>query len=376
VVPPRLVKSPLAAPDFSIANLGENKANVNLLFSPLFRERLFRPAGGSCTFSSMATLTPAVRMAASSILLLSLIHIAFWAILAIELGGGLPNEFPYNVYAPAFWIISVAGVLGVVIAIAVLSGKAWARIAALVLGAIVMLFCAFGMLAPILLISGAPPLAALGLDVHLVSKSEFLRLFVVYLFVFLVAIWWIVLFSRKSTAVQFTSVPPAEISAIPGRPVCPPPIALLAWLMIASSTLSAVSWPLILGRVPAMLFTHVYSLSASKWIWIANILAFFLCGFGLLKLWRWSYTAAIGVHVFWLVSLFVSQISPAYPEYIRTCLNFFQIPQNYPGVDLLRFPQSISAVVSAIPTALLVAGMFYYRPNFLKAVESSKRVSK
>ncbi|MBS1842110.1 MAG: hypothetical protein JST77_14815 [Acidobacteria bacterium] len=44
-------------------------------------------------------------------------------------------------------------------------------------------------------------------------------------------------------------------------------------------------------------------------------------------------------------------------------------------MNLLRFPQWISAVASAIPTALLIAGLLYYRPGFLKAVADSERFS-
>jgi hypothetical protein len=319
----------------------------------------------------MPTPTPAVRFAAGSILSLSLVHIAFWAILALELGKGLPNEFPFNFYLPVFWIISAAGIAGVVIAIGLFSAKGWARIATLVMGAVVALFCALGMLAPILLISGALPLAALGLDVYMASKSELVRLFVVYLFVFLLAIWWIVLFSRKSTIAQFSSVAPEETSAIPGKPRCPPPIALLAWLMIASSALSALSWPLILGRIPAMLFNHIYAMPASRWIWIANILVFLLCGIGLLRLWRWTYSATIGLHAFWLLSLFVSQLSTAYEKYLSLCLTALEAPRTFISIHI-NFPPWLSALVTAVPTAVLIVGLFYYRGGFLKAATETR----
>ena len=320
----------------------------------------------------MPTLTPAVRIAAGSILSLSLVHIAFWAILALELGRGMPNEFPFNFYVPVFWIISAAGAVGIVIAIELFHAKGRARLAALVLGAVVALFCALGMLAPALLISGALPLAALGIEVPVTGKSDLVRLFVVYLFVFLLAIWWIVLFSRKSTVAQFSSVAPRESSAISVTPACPPPIALLAWLMIASSVLSALSWPLILGRIPAMLFNHIYSLPASRWIWIANILVFVLCGIGLLRLWRWTYSATIGLHVFWLLSLFVSQLSSAYGKYLSQCLTAFEAPYRLSSIHI-HLPPWLSALVTAVPTVLLVAGLFYYRGAFLKAAAETRR---
>lgn len=145
--------------------------------------------------------------------------------------------------------------------------------------------------------------------------------------------------------------------------------------MIISSGLSGLSWPLIVGKIPAMLFTHVFSMASSKWIWAANIVLFLVCGIGLLKLQRWSYTGTIALHIFWLVSMFVSQMSPLYDSYLRLCLNALEIPQTYPELSLPRFSPWLTATVSAIPAALLIAGLFYYRRSFLKAAEDSHRSS-
>ena len=116
-----------------------------------------------------------------------------------------------------------------------------------------------------------------------------------------------------------------------------------------------------------MLFIHVFSMATSKWIWAANIVFFLICGLGLLKLQRWSYTGTIALHAFWLVSMFVSQMSPFYELYLRLCLNALEIPQTYPELSLPRSSPWLTAIVSAIPTALLIAGLFYYRRSFLKA---------
>jgi hypothetical protein len=131
--------------------------------------------------------------------------------------------------------------------------------------------------------------------------------------------------------------------------------------MIASGALSAISWPLLLGKIPAMLFTHIFAAKASHWIWGVNTFLFLVCGIGLLKLQRWSYPATIALHVFWLVSLFVSQISPLYNRYISLCLSTLSAPNSYISLGMNRFPQWVSAILTAIPTALLIAGLFYYR---------------
>src|SRR5262249_44582245 len=206
----------------------------------------------------MPQLTPAVRIASGSILLLSVVHVLFWAFLAFSLRADLPSEFPYNYFLPAMFVISVAGALGIVVAAGIFRARNWARVAAIALAAIVAFFCLLGMLVPLLLILGLvlPPGLGVEFSVH---RTDFIRLLLVYFFVFSLAIWWIVLFSRQRVAAQFSPSATPTASAIPKKPVCPPPIALLAWLMIVSSALSAVSWPLILGRIPAMLFTHIFS---------------------------------------------------------------------------------------------------------------------
>lgn len=322
----------------------------------------------------MRPLTPAVRVAASSILLLSFVHIIFWAILAITLRPELPHEFPYNYFFPILCLFSVAGVPGIFVGAGLFYARNWARIAAIALGAITAFFCALGMLLPLLILFAVLPLGGLGVDLP-VAKGDFFRLFLVYLFIFSLSLWWIFLFSRKSVIAQFTVGAVSVAEATPKKPACPPPIALLAWLMIASSALSALSWPLILGRIPAMLFTHIYSASTSAWIWIVNLLLFSVCGIGLLKLRRWSYSGTILLHVFWLISLFVSQLSPLYDGYMKICLHALELPQTYPGLDVVHLPQWVMVLATAIPTLLLIVGLFYYRRSFLKAVEDSRHLS-
>jgi len=122
-----------------------------------------------------------------------------------------------------------------------------------------------------------------------------------------------------------------------------------------------------------MLFTHVFSLESSIWIWAANILLFLICGIGLLKLQRWSYTGVIALHAFWLVSLFVSQVSPQFPWYVGSCYAALQLDQKATYFIHFNFPPLISAIATAIPTVLLIAGLFYYRLSFLKAANEAGR---
>ena len=317
-----------------------------------------------CTFSLMPNLTLSVRIAAASILLLSVLHVLFWAVLAFAIRSISP-PYPESLLFPVGCLFSAVGTLGVGVGVALFRVRPWARVAALVLAALVGLFCAFAILVVIglLLVSGSTA----DFSLH---RADFIGFLLTYFVAFSIAVWWIALFSRQKVALQFSS---GSYSAPRTTRVlaCPPPIALLAWLMIISAGLSALSWPLILGRIPVMLFTHVFSMASSKWIWAANVVLFLICGIGLLKLQRWSYAGAIALHIFWLVSMFVSQMSPLYEAYLRLCLNTIEITETYPELSLPRFSPWLTAIVSAIPTALLVAGLFYYRRSFLKAADDS-----
>ncbi|HLZ12985.1 MAG TPA: hypothetical protein VKP58_10380 [Candidatus Acidoferrum sp.] len=317
----------------------------------------------------MPKLTLSVRLAAASILLLSLLHAVFWALLAYSAHSGLPPSFPYNYVFPVLCVFSAAGLPGVIIGAGIFRLQNWARVAALVIAALVALFCAFALLVLFIVSFG---LLSAGPGVEIPEKSDLLRVGLFYFFIFALAVWWILLFSRKSVAAQFSAAAPADARAIPKKAACPPPIALLAWLMIISSALSALSWPLILGKIPAMLFTHIFAPDPSRLIWIANILLFAVCGIGLLKLQRWSYTSTIALHLFWLVSLLVTQLSSNYDAYTRICLNTLALADAYPVLNHIHFPQWISASSTALPTALLLAGLFYCRRSFLEAVQNSR----
>jgi hypothetical protein len=301
--------------------------------------------------------------------LLSVLHTIFWGYTAFSLRVELPTEFPYNYIFPVMSLFSAIGLIGVFVGLGLFNGRNWARTAILALAGAGAFFCVFAMavVLGLLFISGSTTELAL-------HRDDSLRVLLIYFLVFLIAVWWIILFSRQRVAAQFSSNASSALLSAKG-PSCPPPIALLAWLMIASGTLSALSWPLILGKIPAMLYTHIFSPQESRWIWGVNTILFLACGIGLLKLQRWSYSTTIALHVFWLTSLFVTQLSPLYIRYRSICLGALSMPNSYIPLGIDRMPQWASALFSAIPTGLLIAGLFYYRPAFVKVVADSRRLS-
>ena len=319
----------------------------------------------------MPKLALSVRIAAASLLVLSVLHVLFWAVLAVASRTEYTDVYPYTLFFPVACAFSAAGLGGVFVGVGLLRTRAWARIAALVLAALVGVFSALGLLALVLVTLRIAPIEFAAET----PPGYFMVMGIVYCAVFILALWWIYLFSRRSVAAQFAEARSPASPVAPEKAACPPPVALLAWLMIISSLLSAVSWPLILGKIPAMLFVYIFSPIASKWIWIANIVLFLTCGVGLLRLQRWSYSSTIALHAFWLVSLFVSQLSPLYPQYLARCFVALQTDQTATYFVHFHFPLWASALTTAIPTALLVVGLFYYRRSFLQAVDDSRHQS-
>lgn len=317
----------------------------------------------------MPRLSTSVRIAAGSILFLSLAHIVSWGLLAFGVfDTGLNGQ--YAMLSFALCLITLGGFAGVLVAVGIFKRKNWARVAALTLAALVACVCTFAVVVLCALLYVGPNLIS-----NLIGdfSGGLIRLIFLYLFVLCLAIWWLSLLSRPRIAEQFAGESDGDHSAALKKPVCPPPIALLAWLMIVSAVLSALCGLLVDGAIPAMLFTHIFSAHASQWIWTINIAILLLCGIGLLRLLRWSYSVTIAFHVFWLVSIFVSQISPLYEKYLGMCLKTLMLPESYVSLGISRFPHWVSAFATAIPTALLIVGLFYYRPAFLKAAAESRR---
>lgn len=320
----------------------------------------------------MSKLSLSIKLAAWSILILSSSHVAFWAFLSYLVSATGLNR---GQFLPLFiftCLISATGTLGLFVGVGILRAQSGARLAALVLGACVAVISLFGTIVTFFLL----PEWTLGLftgDLNLSNDSTRISLGCLYLLIFVVASWWIFLFSRKAVEIQFSATQTERKATGLKKPSCPPPVALLAWLMIVSGVLCAVSWPLILGKIPAMLFTHIFSAKPSIWIWITNIVLFIVCGIGLLKLQRWSYDGTIVFHAFWLVSPLVSQVSTNYAAYSHSCLKALDLDGIYPLLDRVHVSPWISATLTAIPTALLIAGLFYYRRSFLQAVYDSRR---
>lgn len=311
-----------------------------------------------------------VTAIAVSVLLLSAAEI----LLAYLIFAGLRNDpyipvddqmAPYalSVVFIFLFLLAAAGIAGFAAALGLLRMRNWGRLTTLVIAGLILCTSLFGLFVSILLMFGSAAIP--GESGFAFGTGAILLSLCVLIFAF--GLWWIILLNRKNIREQFSPQETNQNHSAADKSRCPPPIALLAWLMVASSILCLISWPLLFGKIPAMLFTHIYLHPASSWIWAINSIFFIACGIGLLKLQRWSYTATIAIHAFWMISLLVSQLSPLYSNYTSECLDALQLTEIIGTSSLSFIPAWLSATLTALPTALLIAGLFYYRPSFLAA---------
>src|SRR5260221_2240531 len=160
----------------------------------------------------MPKLSLSVRVAAASIVFLSVAHIIFWASLALAARSNDSSEFPHSYLFGSLCVFSAAGLPGIVVDVGLFRSTNWARVAALVLSVLVACFCAFSALALFIVSFGT---LSLGLGVEIPQKSDLLRVGIVYLLIFALAVWWLVVFSRQSVAVRFSSLSLPEPYDVP-----------------------------------------------------------------------------------------------------------------------------------------------------------------
>jgi hypothetical protein len=225
--------------------------------------------------------------------------------------------------------------------------------------------------------------------------GTFLRAFVILFYgaPLAIAIWWLILLTRAHIVAQFKSTQFKSAAAFPiegdpalganasvwsadaaapgAYPVPPPmpapdlpiPIIVLACFFLFSS----VSFVMVFfTHVPAMLFGMAIDGPAGLAVYVGWFALYVSSGVGMLKRAVWSYSIAIGLQIFGLVSGVVTVLSPNFDAVMRRVLSNANLPSpeaTFPSMTYLRGFTLLSLV---FPLAIL--GMLvYYRPRFLAA---------
>jgi hypothetical protein len=273
--------------------------------------------------------------------------------------------------ATMIFFLAVA-VFGIFTGVGLLRLRNWARISALVWAGISVPMSAFVLLAFAMVPMPPPPNTSANV-MHLIRG--FLLLF--YGIPLGLGVWWLILFTRKAIAAQFTALigeGGAIPVGIPSEPLLPAqrslplPITVLAcFFLVSSLSIGFVFWT----HVPAMLFGFAVRGPAGAGIYALWCLLFAASGIGVLKRTRWSYSLAIGLQIFGLLSGGVTLLSPKYGAIMQETISSMNVPSGaYPAnvAEQIRAYSYIGLLVPIIILALLV----YYRSRYLEAISDTR----
>jgi len=295
---------------------------------------------------------------------------AFLALLLVKLPG-TASELPPSVrtfgLATQGFMICLS-LFGIATGIGLIYLRNWARISVLIWGGFSVFFGLIGI--PIAFLMQFPPNPnSPTLSAESVQAVRWILL-VIYGIPLLIGVWWLILFNRKTVKKQFASRVESADQGLPRKPVCPLPIAVLAWFYVAS-VLNLLFLPLLSFHLPLFVFGRILPGSTGGAVLMLSSLAYAIAGIGLLKLKPWSYSLTIGLQVFWLASTVASALTPNYSavmdSYMKEVQASFHLPEtNSPPFNFAQHYDWM--MVGGLVFAGAILGLLvYYRPRFLEA---------
>lgn len=227
----------------------------------------------------------------------------------------LSRQAPAPTIAPMiFGVVFEIGLAawGLSTAVALLRPKAWSRISMLIFAGFLGVTAAFSGL--IFMILPLPETRGTPENFAFVLRTSTALFWGATL---LIAVWWLVLFTRKSVVAQFSGVPTTV--TIPGEPASgtigasgvmtpkirrPLTITILAWLYVASVPMMIPSW-LISGTrsIPAPFFWTVLEGKRLLIYYVLFGAVTLASGIGLLKSKAWAFWLALGIQSFGLLNI-------------------------------------------------------------------------
>lgn len=268
------------------------------------------------------------------------------------------------------WIFFLLGSFFVLFAgIQVIRLRNWARISLIVIAGCMLFFgvIGIGVILFTLFVSPVDPV---------VSKS---LLAVVLAFVYgvpvVIALWWLILFTRPSVVAQFqgaaiaTPSSPRSASFL-NNPQCPLPIRIVAWYL-ASFLLALPFLPFLPFHIPAFYFGHLFRGPAATFILFLNFAILSVTGIGLLLLKRWSYPLTIATQLLFCANGLFSVFSPSFESVMRSILadiNLGEFP--YFTDSMLRNMRYFNLLGLLVPLAIIVT-LFLSRRSFYSAATKS-----
>ena len=255
-------------------------------------------------------------------------------------------------------------IFGIVTCVGVLRLRSWARISILVWAGVMTFFSGLSLLFIAFVPFPAAP-ASSPVDPSVVRAVVMF----VYGVPLLIGAWWLVLFNQKSVKEEFSPTGSADAAgtvAIPQAPRCPLPLAILAWISIASMAISLLVYPLLHLPVTMILFGHIFHGRVGAVVFFGTLFLNLAGAIGLLKLQRWSYPLMLGLYFFWMVSGTVSVLSPRFEQNMRDMVAQMSGQEGQAGQTMFVYTRTFG-ILSLLPAILIIWLFLYYHTRFVEA---------
>jgi hypothetical protein len=246
----------------------------------------------------------------------------------------------------------------------------WARLALLAVAGCALLFGAVGLGVIFVTIYVTPADPAVSKPL-LASVLAF-----IYGLPILVAIWWLVLFTRRSVADQFRAATASRAEAGPtstsllNNPECPIAVRIVGWYL-ASFVLFLPVLPFLPSRLPAFYFGHAFRGPFAISLHFLTFALLAIPGIGLLLLKRWSYPFTIATQLLFCLNCLFLAFSASFASNMRATFDELGLPGSLPAAETslhqIRYMLLLSLI---IPVAILII-LFAYRRAFFAASGSS-----
>jgi hypothetical protein len=193
----------------------------------------------------------------------------------------------------------------------------------------------------------------------------------------LVAIWWLVLFTRRSVVEQFHAAAAAGIGINPPTPLlnnpeCPLAIRAVGWYL-ASFILFLPFLPFLPSHLPALYFGHLFKGPSGILAHFLSFALFAIPGIGLLLLKRWSYVLTFGTQLLYCVNCLVIVLSPSFESNMSATSAELGVP--IPPSTVLPEIRYLVLLTLVLPLAILVILYVYRRPFYAAAELASKQTT-
>jgi hypothetical protein len=303
-----------------------------------------RPAG--------VVVTAVLLFLAAAFFLLS--TVVFYFSLQIALSQHAPAQLPQIFMYANLGFQLLLAVWAAVTGIGLLRLKNWARLSVLVIAGTAVLLAAMSALIlwfiPIPEVQGADPQF---------TRMVFAAVGAVFAVPGVIAIWWLIYFSRSRVKAHFAGAVPAD-DGVPRRPQS---ITLIAWLLLTSAPFTILIVPF---GWPAWFFGTILRDRSAAAVYLLWGIVGTLAGYGLLKLKPWAYTLTIAYFLVGIVNGLVLYVLPgAFERLTVESLELFNLP--VPNPPPPRPPMWIYILLT-----LAFAGVLFYflltrRKRYLEA---------